>query len=82
RWPDQTVPQQVHFDFEVDDLDEAEADLLELGIPAPAFPQVLAAVRVTSDGGAWLAMSLVARNHTSTDRGTDAVNAFTETLPC
>ncbi|WP_374206731.1 VOC family protein [Streptomyces noursei] len=31
RWPDQTVPQQVHGDFEVDDLDEAEADLLELG---------------------------------------------------
>ncbi|MCF3105798.1 VOC family protein [Streptomyces roseoverticillatus] len=35
RWPDQSVPQQVHLDFEVDDLDEAEALLLELGATKP-----------------------------------------------
>ncbi|KOU39599.1 VOC family protein [Streptomyces sp. WM6378] len=34
-WPDQTVPQQFHFDFAVDDLDEAEARLLELGASKP-----------------------------------------------
>lgn len=30
-WPSQTVPQQFHLDFGVDDLDEAEAWALELG---------------------------------------------------
>ncbi|MFE0591255.1 VOC family protein [Micromonospora echinospora] len=35
RWPDQTVPQQFHLDFAVDDLDEAEARLLELGAGRP-----------------------------------------------
>ncbi|WKU48975.1 VOC family protein [Streptomyces sp. VNUA116] len=35
RWPGQTVPQQVHLDFEVDDLDEAEALLMELGATKP-----------------------------------------------
>lgn len=35
HWPGQTVPQQVHLDFEVDDLDEAEARLLELGATRP-----------------------------------------------
>ncbi|WP_185297053.1 VOC family protein [Streptomyces finlayi] len=30
-WPGQTVPQQLHLDFAVDDLDEAEAVLLGLG---------------------------------------------------
>ncbi|QLH27204.1 VOC family protein [Streptomyces sp. Rer75] len=35
RWPAQTVPQQLHLDFEVDDLDEAEALLLELGATKP-----------------------------------------------
>ena len=35
RWPDQTVPQQLHLDFTVDDLDEAEARLLELGAGKP-----------------------------------------------
>ncbi|GGX59120.1 VOC family protein [Streptomyces minutiscleroticus] len=35
RWPEQTVPQQFHFDFAVDDLDEAEARLLELGASKP-----------------------------------------------
>ncbi|MET9361955.1 VOC family protein [Streptomyces sp. NPDC006632] len=35
RWPEQSVPQQFHFDFAVDDLDEAEARLLELGAGKP-----------------------------------------------
>jgi len=35
RWPAQTVPQQIHLDFEVDDLDAAEALLLELGATKP-----------------------------------------------
>ncbi|MEV2232633.1 VOC family protein [Streptomyces phaeochromogenes] len=35
RWPDQSVPQQLHLDFAVDDLDEAEARLLELGAGKP-----------------------------------------------
>ncbi|MFC5144895.1 VOC family protein [Streptomyces aureoversilis] len=37
RWPGQTVPQQIHLDFEVDDLDEAEALLLELGAGKPEY---------------------------------------------
>lgn len=35
RWPEQTVPQQFHFDFAVPDLAEAEARLLELGAGKP-----------------------------------------------
>ncbi|MFE4332954.1 VOC family protein [Streptomyces sp. NPDC056831] len=34
-WPDQTVPQQLHVCFKVEDLDEAEAQLLELGAKKP-----------------------------------------------
>lgn len=30
-WPDNSVPQQVHMDFAVDDLDEGEAAALEAG---------------------------------------------------
>lgn len=30
-WPDQRVPQQMHIDVVVDDLDTAEAAVLELG---------------------------------------------------
>ncbi len=30
-WPDPTVPQQLHIDFEVDDLEAAEALALRLG---------------------------------------------------
>jgi predicted enzyme related to lactoylglutathione lyase len=37
RWPDQSVPQQLHLDFAVDDLDEAEALVLELGAAKPKF---------------------------------------------
>lgn len=36
HWPDQTFPQQIHLDFAVEDLDEAEARLLELGAGKPA----------------------------------------------
>ncbi|MFE4827413.1 VOC family protein [Streptomyces sp. NPDC056672] len=36
RRPGQTVPQQIHLDFTVDDLDEAEALLLRLGAAKPA----------------------------------------------
>lgn len=35
RWPDQSVPQQFHLDFAVEDLDEAETRLLELGAGKP-----------------------------------------------
>jgi predicted enzyme related to lactoylglutathione lyase len=31
QWPRQEVPQQMHIDVVVDDLDEAEAAVLELG---------------------------------------------------
>ncbi|MEU9110673.1 VOC family protein [Streptomyces sp. NPDC048483] len=34
-WPDQTVPQQLHLCFAVDDLNEAETRLLELGAGKP-----------------------------------------------
>ncbi|MBB5932221.1 catechol 2,3-dioxygenase-like lactoylglutathione lyase family enzyme [Streptomyces echinatus] len=34
-WPGQTVPQQLHLCFQVEDLDEAEARLLELGAGKP-----------------------------------------------
>jgi catechol 2,3-dioxygenase-like lactoylglutathione lyase family enzyme len=36
-WPDESVPQQLHLDFAVDDLDEAEARLLELGATKAEF---------------------------------------------
>jgi hypothetical protein len=31
KWPGQEVPQQMHMDIKVDDLDEAEAAVLKLG---------------------------------------------------
>ncbi|QLQ14506.1 MAG: VOC family protein [Micropruina sp.] len=31
QWPGQEVPQQSHLDFMVDDIDEAEAAVLDLG---------------------------------------------------
>lgn len=34
-WPGQILPQQFHLDFTVDDLDAAEAMLLELGAAMP-----------------------------------------------
>ncbi len=36
EWPGQEQPQQAHLDFEVDDLDLAEAALLQLGASKPA----------------------------------------------
>lgn len=37
HWPDQSAPQQLHLDFAVDDLDEAEALVLKLGATKPEF---------------------------------------------
>ena len=37
HWPDQSVPQQFHLDFGVDDLEEAEEVLLDLGAVKPGF---------------------------------------------
>ncbi|MFE0652917.1 VOC family protein [Streptomyces sp. NPDC059534] len=34
-WPGQDVPQQLHLDFDVDDLDEAAARLVEWGATVP-----------------------------------------------
>ncbi|MEU9863676.1 VOC family protein [Streptomyces sp. NPDC047971] len=49
RWPDQTVPQQFHLDFDVDDLDEAEARLLRLGAVKPDHQPNEARWRVLTD---------------------------------
>ncbi|WP_405717489.1 VOC family protein [Streptomyces sp. NBC_01537] len=50
RWPDQTVPQQLHLCFDVVDLDEAEARLLELGAGKPDHqPHEAARARVLTD---------------------------------
>ncbi|MFC7923793.1 VOC family protein [Streptomyces cinereoruber] len=35
-WPGRDVPQQLHLDFDVDDLDEAAARLVALGATVPA----------------------------------------------
>ncbi|MFF9912450.1 VOC family protein [Streptomyces sp. NPDC013457] len=37
EWPGQDVPQQLHLDFTVDDLDEAECRLVELGATRPQY---------------------------------------------
>ncbi|MFA7763642.1 VOC family protein [Streptomyces sp. NRRL S-448] len=37
QWPDPSLPQQSHLDFTVDDLDEAETVLLELGAGRPEY---------------------------------------------
>lgn len=49
RWPGQTVPQQIHLDFVVDDLDEAESRVLELGATKPAHQPGGARWRVFAD---------------------------------
>ncbi|UXY40483.1 VOC family protein [Streptomyces albidocamelliae] len=50
RWPDQTVPQQLHLCFDVVDLDEAEARLLELGAGKPGHqPHEATRARVLTD---------------------------------
>ncbi|MEU0845807.1 VOC family protein [Streptomyces sp. NPDC005962] len=48
-WPAQTVPQQFHLDFEVDNLDDAEAELLELGAAKPEGQPGGARWRVLTD---------------------------------
>ncbi|MFF1918617.1 VOC family protein [Streptomyces sp. NPDC058239] len=50
HWPDQTVPQQLHLCFDVVDLDETEARLLELGAGKPDHqPHEAARARVLTD---------------------------------
>ncbi|WP_338701779.1 VOC family protein [Streptomyces sp. Q6] len=49
RWPGQDVPQQVHLDFAVADLDAAEAELLRLGAGAPASQPDKERFRVLTD---------------------------------
>ncbi|MFD5897197.1 VOC family protein [Streptomyces sp. NPDC060366] len=50
RWPEQTVPQQLHLCFDVLDLDEAEARLLELGAGKPDHqPHDATKARVLTD---------------------------------
>lgn len=44
EWPGQRAPQQSHLDFEVDDLDAAEAALLRMGAQKPTTP---------AHGGSW-----------------------------
>jgi hypothetical protein len=48
-WPDQRVPQQLHLDFAVDDLDEAEARLLAHGAGRAAEQPDEARWRVLTD---------------------------------
>ncbi|MFJ8147132.1 VOC family protein [Streptomyces sp. NPDC096048] len=49
-WPGQSVPQQLHLCFNVADLDEAEALLLELGAGKPDHqPHEAARARVLTD---------------------------------
>jgi predicted enzyme related to lactoylglutathione lyase len=48
-WPDQGAPQQLHLDFAVDDLDQAEALLLDLGAAKPPFQPGGARWRVLTD---------------------------------
>ena len=37
RWPSQTVPQQLHIDFKVESIEEAERQALALGATKPDF---------------------------------------------
>jgi catechol 2,3-dioxygenase-like lactoylglutathione lyase family enzyme len=48
-WPSQAVPQQLHLDFEVEDLDEAEDELLRLGAGKPAGQESPERFRVLTD---------------------------------
>ncbi|MUL43399.1 VOC family protein [Streptomonospora sp. PA3] len=49
RWPGQSVPQQIHLDFAVGDLDEAERRLLGLGARKPAAQPAEQRWRVLTD---------------------------------
>jgi predicted enzyme related to lactoylglutathione lyase len=48
-WPDNDVPQQVHFDFEVDDLDAASAYAVSLGARPVQGPSKAESFRVFLD---------------------------------
>jgi predicted enzyme related to lactoylglutathione lyase len=48
-WPDPAVPQQVHLDLTVDDLDEAEAQVLALGARRTGEPSEPADFRAYLD---------------------------------
>lgn len=48
-WPDGDVPQQAHLDFEVDDLDAGEAELLAIGAVKHDFQPEPDAFRVYLD---------------------------------
>jgi hypothetical protein len=48
-WPDPAIPQQSHLDFYVDDLDKAEALLLESGATKPEFQPNAERWRVLAD---------------------------------
>jgi len=49
QWPGQQEPQQAHLDFEVDDLDLAEAAVLQLGACKPAEQPDSDTFRVLTD---------------------------------
>ncbi len=49
QWPGQQDPQQAHLDFEVDDLDLAEAALLQMGACKPAEQLCSDTLRVLTD---------------------------------
>jgi len=49
QWPGQQTPQQAHMDFEVDDLDLAEAALLHRGAGKPAEQPGSETLRVLTD---------------------------------
>jgi hypothetical protein len=49
QWPDQSVPQQLHLDFIVEDLDESEAEAIKLGATCPAEQPDAARWRVLLD---------------------------------
>ncbi len=48
-WPTNEVPQQVHLDFDVPDLDAAESQVLALGATATGLPEKPASFRVYLD---------------------------------
>ncbi|MFD3510625.1 VOC family protein [Nocardia sp. NPDC058666] len=49
QWPEQTVPQQIHLDFKVEDLDPAETMLLNLGATKPEHQPAGTKARVLLD---------------------------------
>lgn len=48
-WPDSTIPQQVHLDLNVTDLDLAEEQVLAIGARATGEPQQRSSFRVYLD---------------------------------